>query len=101
MGRGRTFGRAFALAAVRRVVVAGRRPVQVCRAREIAEGLLLRRRREYEARGGAAFAPAAATRTAALQRRVAELERFCGQLALENAALKQGLSALPSRSGTR
>lgn len=29
----------------------------------------------------------------ALQRRVAELERFCGQLAFENAALKQTASA--------
>jgi hypothetical protein len=32
---------------------------------------------------------------------VAELERFCGQLALENAVLKKGLSLAASRSGER
>jgi putative transposase len=101
MGRGRTFSRGFKLAAVRQVVVEGRRPAQVCREHAIAEGLLLRWRREYAERGEAAFAPPEATSTAALERKVAELERFCGQLALENAALKKGLSALPSRSGTR
>ena len=101
MGRGRTFSREFKLAAVRQVVVEGQRPAQVCREHEIAEGLLLRWRREYAERGEAAFAPPEATSTAALERKVAELERFCGQLALENAALKKGLQALPSRSGTR
>lgn len=46
-------------------------------------------------------APPEATSTLGLERKVAELERFCGQLALENAALKKGLSTLPSRRGTR
>ena len=101
MGRGRTFSREVKLAAVRQVVVEERRPAQVCREHGIAEGLLLRWRREYAERGEAAFAPPEATSAAALERRVAELERFCGQLALENAALKKGLRALPSRSGTR
>jgi transposase len=101
MGRGRTFSREFKLAAVRQVVVNAQRPAQVCREHGIAEALLLRWRREYAERGEAAFTPAEATTTAALERRVAELERFCGQLALENAALKKGLRALPSRSGTR
>ena len=101
MGRGRTFSREFKLAVVRQVAVEGQRPAQVCREHAIAEGLLLRWRREYAERGEAAFAPPEATSTAALERKVAELERFCGQLALENAALKKGLRALPSRSGTR
>lgn len=101
MGRGRTFSREFKLAAIRQVVIEGQRPAQVCREQGIAEGLLLRWRREYAERGEAAFAPPDATTTAALERKVAELERFCGQLALENAALKKGLRALPSRSGTR
>ncbi|MDP9357990.1 MAG: transposase [Chloroflexota bacterium] len=101
MGRGRTFSRAFKLAAVRQVVIGGQRPAQVCREPAIAEGLLLRWRREYAERGEAAFAPPEATAIAALERQVAELERFCGQLALENAALKKGLRALPSRSGPR
>ena len=101
MGRGRTFSREFKLAVVRQVVVDEQRPARVCREHGIAEGLLLRWRREYAERGEAAFAPPEATSTAALERRVAELERFCGQLALENAALKKGLNTLPSRSGTR
>ena len=101
MGHGRTFSREFKLAAVRQVVVEEQRPAQVCREHGIAEGLLLRWRREYAERGEVAFAPPDAASTAGLERRVAELERFCGQLALENAALKKGLRALPSRSGTR
>ena len=36
----------------------------------------------------------------ALERRIAELEQFCGQLALENAILKKGLSLAASRNGT-
>lgn len=86
---------------VRQVVVDEQRPAQVCREHGGAEGLLLRWRREYAERGEAAFAPSEATSTAALERKVAELERCCGQLAVENAALKKGVSALPSRSGTR
>lgn len=101
MGRGRTFSREFKLAVVREVASGEKRPAQACREHELAEGLLLRWRREYEARGEAAFAPPEATSPTGLERKVAELERFCGQLALENAALKKGLRALPSRSGTR
>lgn len=101
MSRGRTFSREFKLAAVQQVVSGEQRPAQVCREHGLAEGLLLRWRREVAERGEAAFGPPEATSTLALERQVAELERFCGQLALENAALKKGLSTLPSRSGTR
>jgi transposase len=101
MARGRTFSREFKLAAVAEVVSGAKRPAQVCREHGLSEGLLLRWRREVTTRGEAAFGPPEATSTIALERKVAELERFCGQLALENAALKKGLSTLPSRSGTR
>lgn len=101
MARGRTFTREFKLAAVHQVVSGGQRPAQVCREHGIAEGLLLRWRREVVERGDDAFGPPEATSAVALERKVAELERFCGQLALENAALKKGLSTRPSRSGTR
>jgi len=101
MSRGRTFSREFKLAAVQDVVSGDKRPAQVCREHGIGEGLLLRWRREVAERGDAAFGPLEATSTLALERKVAELERFCGQLALENAALKRGLSTLPSRSATR
>lgn len=101
MSRGRVFSREFKLAAVQQVVSGEQRPAQVCREHGIGEGLFLRWRREVAERGDAAFGPLEATSAVALERKVAELERFCGQLALENAALKKGLSALPSRSGTR
>ncbi len=101
MARGRTFTREFKLAAVQDVVSGAKRPAQVCREHGLAEGLLLRWRREVAERGDAAFGPPAEASAVALARKVAELERFCGQLALENAALQKGLSALPSRSGTR
>ena len=101
MARGRTFSREFKLAVVRDVASGEKRPAQACREHQLSEGLLLRWRHEYAARGEEAFTPAAADSATALERRVAELERFCGQLALENAALKKGLSALPLRSGTR
>ncbi len=101
MSRGRPCSRAFKLAAVQEVVSGAKRPAQVCREHSLAEGLLLRWRREVAERGDAAFGSPEETSTIALERKVAERERFCGQLALENAALKKGLSTRPSRSGTR
>ena len=101
MGRGRVHSREFKLSAVRQVTTGEKRPAQVCREHGIAESLLLRWRRECEARGEAAFTPQGLAEGASLQRRIAELERLCGQLALENAVLKGALSSAPSRSGTR
>lgn len=101
MAHGRIHSREFKLAVVRQVASGEHRPAQVCREHGIAEGLLLRWRREYEARGEAAFAPAQVSETVALERRVSDLERLCGQLALENAVLKKALQGDPSRSGTR
>ncbi len=101
MVRGRAFSREFKLTVVRQVVSGEKRPAQVCREHSLDESVLLRWRHEYEARGEAAFTPHELAAADALERKVAELERFCGQLALENAALKKGLRALPSRSATR
>lgn len=100
MTRGRSFSREFKLDVCRQVASGERRPSQVCREHGLTEGLLLRWRHEYAARGEAAFTPCEPTGGEALERRVAELERFCGQLALENAALKRGLSKRASGSGT-
>jgi transposase len=101
MGQGRVHSREFKLSVVRQVVTGERRPAQVCREHGIAESLLLRWRHEYEARGEAAFTPRQPDGAEALERRVAELERLCGQLALENAVLKKGQSSAPWRSGAR
>ncbi len=101
MGRGRVFSREFKLAVVRQVAGGEKRPAQVCREHGLAEGLLLRWRREYEARGEAAFAPHQPCEVEALERRVADLERLCGRLARENAVLKKALGNFPSRSAAR
>lgn len=88
----RTFTREFKIDLCRQVQSGQKRPAQLCREHQLAEGLLLRWRREFEQRGEAAFSAkgaAEASPTALLERKVAELERFCGQLSLENALLKK------------
>jgi transposase len=62
--------------------------------------VLLRWRKEYEARGEAAFTEKQLSGEEALQARIVELERFCGKLALENEILKKGLSRHHWGSGT-
>ena len=101
MVRGRAHSREFKLEVVRQVTTGEKRPAQACREHGIAESLLLRWRKEYDVRGEAAFRPAEDTGSRAQECRIAELERLCGQLALENAALKRGLRLSRSRSSTR
>jgi putative transposase len=98
--RGRTFTREFKLDVVRQVASGAKRPAQVCREHQLGESLLARWRREYEERGEAAFTPRVLDGQAiqaSAEQRVAELERLCGQLALENAALKKALQHLQTR----
>lgn len=99
----RTFAREFKLDLCRQIHSGQKRPAQVCREHHLTEGLLLRWRREYEQRGDAAFSAREATEaspTTALEQKVAELERFCGQLSLENALLKKLVSTQRSPTGT-
>lgn len=100
MGR-RTFTREFKLEVVRQITSGEKRPSQVCREHQLSETLLGRWRHDVEAYGEAAFTPGPKSEVEALERKVAELERFCGQLALENAALKKALQHPVSRNGTR
>ncbi len=94
---GRAFTREFKLAIVRQVSSGEKRPDQVCRGHGLAESVLARWRREYSERGEAAFTSRAGMSEARpLEARIAELERFCGQLALENAVLKKALQTLQS-----
>ena len=101
MARGRIHSREFKLEVVRQVTSGEKRPAQVCREHGLAESLLLRWRKEVETRGEAAFLAGQPTDQERRTRRVEELERFCGQLALENAVLKKALQTSPSRSATR
>jgi transposase-like protein len=92
---GRTFTREFKLAIVRQLASGEKRPAQVCREQRLAESVLSRWRNEYAERSDAAFTPRTMpTETNPLEARLAELERFCGQLALENAVLKKALQNL-------
>ncbi len=50
--------------------------------------------------GEAAFMSKDLTGPDALHQRIAELERFCGQLALENQFLKKGLASARSQRDT-
>ena len=99
--RGRHHRREFKLTIVRQLASGEKRPAQICREHNLAASMVSHWRQEYEARGEAAFAPAEPTPTQALEAKVAELERFCGQLAMENTVLKKALQQLPSRNGMR
>lgn len=98
--RGRTFTREFKLDVCRQIASGQKRIAQVCREHQLGETVLLRWRKEYEARGEAAFTPKLADAPSSAEQRIAELERICGQLAVENALLKRGLQSSSSRSGT-
>ena len=98
---GRTFTREFKLEVCQQLASGEKRPAQLCPEHEIAVSLLQRWRKEYEQYGQAAFTPGPKTDLDALEKRVAELERFCGQLAMENAVLKKALQHLPPRNGRR
>jgi len=96
----RSYTREFKLECVRQVATGQKRPAQICREHNLAESVLLRWRREYEAHGEAAFTEKRLSQTEALERKIAELERFCGKLALENEILKKGLERYHSGGGT-
>ncbi len=70
------------------------------RAQPLRESVLLRWRKEYEARGEAAFTEKQPSGDEALEARIAELVRFCGQLSLENQILKKSLKKMQSPRGT-
>ncbi len=97
----RKYTKEFKLQCCREIATGQKRPAQICREHNLAESVLLRWRREYEARGEAAFAQRQpSSGEEALEARIAELERFCGKLALENEILKKGLSRYHSDGGT-
>ncbi len=98
----RTFAREFKLDLCRQIQSGQKRPAQLCREHQLTEGLLLRWRREFEMRGEAVFSAKDApevSATDALEQKVAQLERFCGQLSLENSILKKASAAGRQQSG--
>ncbi len=96
----RSHTREFKLECLRQVAAGQKRPARIRREHDLAESVLLGWRREYEARGEAAFTEERLSRTETLERKIAELERFRGKLALENEILKKGLERYHSGGGT-
>ncbi len=95
----RNHTREFKLQCCRQVATGQKRPAQICREHNLSESVLLRWRKEYDARGETAFTDKQLSESEALEARIAELERFCGKLALENEILKKGLSRHHSQGG--
>jgi transposase len=96
----RNHTREFKLRCCQQVATGEKRPAQICREHNLSESVLLRWRKEYDACGEAAFTEKHPSGDEALQARIAELERFCGQLSLENAILKKSLASMRSHRGT-
>lgn len=95
----RNHTREFKLQCRRRVSTGEKRPAQICREHSLSESVLLRWRKECEARGEAAFTEKQPSGDEALEAKIAELERFRGQLALENEVLKKSLASMHSQRG--
>ncbi len=95
------YTREFKLKAVQAVESGELRPAQACREYQLAESVLARWRQEVRERGEAAFTPPTVSPTDVYEQRIAELERVCGQLAIENAALKKALQRAQSRLATK
>jgi len=98
---GRVHTREFKLAIARQLASGEKRPAQICREHTLASSVVSRWRNEYEQRAEEAFLPASSSEAPSAEARIVELERFCGQLALENSLLKKALGKLPLNSGMR
>lgn len=98
---GRVHSREFKFTVVRQLASGEKRPAQICREHNLASSVVSRWRNEYDQRGDEAFLPPASASPPSAEAKIAELERFCGQLALENALLKKALGKLPLNSDMR
>ncbi len=78
----RNHSREFKLEVVRQIATGQKRPAQACREYGLAESVLSRWRKEYQERGEAAFQSQQSGEPTTEAQRIAELERFCGQLVM-------------------
>lgn len=86
----RMHNREFKLAVVRQITSGQKRPAQVCHEYSLADSVVWRWLKEYRERGEVAFSSRPGE-SSVYKQRIAELERFCGQLAHENQVLKTAL----------
>lgn len=85
---------------VQQVARGEKRAAQVCREYDLASSVSDRWRAEYVRKGAHAFQERVPTIEQTREQRMAELERFCGQLALENDLLKKALRQCHLHSAT-
>lgn len=97
---GRNHSRDFKLEVVSQINTGQHTTAHLSRIHSLAPSLIHRWRKEVEARGEAAFTDGATTDRSD-ELRIAELERYCGQLALENTILKKSLATYRSKNGTK
>jgi len=97
---GRIHSREFKLDIVNQINGAHKTTAQLCREHGLSPSLIHRWRKEVEARGEVAFSDQTKP-DPSLEQRIAELERFCGQLSLENTILKKSLATYRSKQGTK
>ncbi len=88
MAERRTFSPEMKREICRQLVSGEKRLAQICREYALAESVVIRWRKAYQQRGEQAFMTGTGN-TVTAEARIAELERFCGQLALENQVLKK------------
>ena len=87
----KTYTREFKLKVIQVAESGNVRPTQAYREYQLAESVLNRWRHEARLRGEAAFTPLdGPTASPDYGQRIAELERVCGQLAVENSATASG-----------
>lgn len=98
---GRVHSRELKMTVVHQLASGEKRPAQVCREHNLAPSVVSRWRNEYDQRGEEAFLTSTPSEPPTAEAKIAELERFCGQLALENALLKKALGKLPLSSDMR
>ena len=94
----RVHSRDFKLEVIRQLNSGEKRPAQICREYGIADSVISRWRKEYQEKGESAFQVKNSGEVTTQEQKIAELERFCGQLALENQVLKKTLQSMGSRN---
>ncbi len=91
---------AFKLQVCQRIVSGTMSQAQICREHSLAHSVLERWYRAYKEHGEEAFAKPPPKEEHLLRERVRELERLCGQLAVDNELLKRALKRSTSRSSS-
>ena len=97
----RVYTSAFKLQVCQQIAGGTVSQAQLCRQHRLTHSALERWYRAYREQGEEAFVKPPAREEELLRERVRELERLCGQLAVDNEVLKRALKGSRSSSATR